>query len=905
MSPSYDYDLIVIGAGIAGMVSAVTANGLGKRVAVFEKNKVGGNCTNTTCIPSKALIRLSHIRHDLSHLERLGILPDDAGKIRGGKIMPHIRRIVQRAYDKDLPETFEAIGIRIIPGQASFVDPHHITVNGQTFSAAKFIIATGTSPLIPDIPGLQSISFLTNETLYALEELPRSMIIMGGGVDGLEYASAFRRLGVETTVVEMASRLIPPADRELINSLLRSLHAEGIRLVTGAKAVDLQNRRGRAVLRYQRQGGLNEVNEEIEADKLLVAVGRKPDLEGLCLQKAGVSYNARGIIIDRRLRTSATNIYACGDIAGPYQLATTAEAQAIVASTNAILPLKRRVDYRNNVYVVFTEPPLAWIGLTEEEAHARYGRKLKTYRFPYSGMRRALIDGKETGMAKILCSGRGRIVGAHILGEGAGEVIHELQVIKAFNKPLHKLQELTHAYPTYAQAIVGRASQLAFLDRMGSNPFVDLVLRLLPGFSNRLYLARNRLAETHPIDIFAESWDANSSVAALKEGSAETAHLGKKGMETRFTVESRKVGQDAVVLDMRGDLTVSAGKNLSRLFVEAMATSGRILLNLSALAHMDTQGAGLLLIHASRAVRKQIAVSACGLSGPFLDVFHLTGLDGLIKLYSDEEDALCCRRFLEKSGLTPGAPPTVNATPLSGWAKSMDRLSLSAIPAGAMNIGVHGRRISNPVNGFGRLWEKRYRLRLHDTELEPRQIISLWRSEFASFWPEDDYLFTAGNAPISPGTSALLNLTLPGGLVLATGLAVIYTDDTSFSFMTAEGHMLSGWITFSCFRIKDATFIQVHPLFRASDPLMELGFRLGATVQEDRFWHETLGNLARRLGTYGDLAQQDILIDGDVQWYRFANLRYSAVIRSSLYMPAYLLKKGFFAIMNRIRSGSP
>jgi pyruvate/2-oxoglutarate dehydrogenase complex dihydrolipoamide dehydrogenase (E3) component len=269
--------------------------------------------------------------------------------------------------------------------------------------------------LIPNIPELPSINFLTNETLYDLEDLPRSIIILGGGVDGLEYASAFARLGVETTVVEMATRLLPSADRELVNQLLHSLRTEGILLLTGAKAVNLHNWQDRAVLKVQREDGLDE---EIEADRVLVAVGRKPELEGLCLKKAGVSCNVRGIITDRRLRTSAPNIYACGDIAGPYQLATTAETQAIVAATNAILPVKRNVDYRNNVYVVFTEPPLAWIGLTEEEAHGRYGRKLKIYRFPYSGMRRALIDGNEVGMAKILCDGRGRIVGAHILGEG-------------------------------------------------------------------------------------------------------------------------------------------------------------------------------------------------------------------------------------------------------------------------------------------------------------------------------------------------------------------------------------------------------------------------------------------------------------------------------------------------------
>jgi anti-anti-sigma factor len=902
MNPPYDYDLIVIGAGIAGMVSAVTANGLGRRVAVVEKNRVGGNCTNTTCIPSKTLIRLSHIRHDMSHLERLNLIADAAGKIEGRRVMPHIRGIVKRAYEKDLPETFEEIGIRIILGAATFVDSHRILVNGRIVSARNFIIAIGTCPLIPNIPGLPSVKFLTNETLYDLEDLPRSLLILGGGVDGLEYASAFARLGVETTVVEMATRLLPPADRELVNHLLRSLRAEGVRLLTGAKAVNICNKQDRVVLQYQKADGLEE---EIEADSVLVAVGRKPELEGLCLENAGVSFNARGIMTDRRLRTTAPNIYACGDIAGPYQLATMAEAQAIIAATNALLPVKRSVDYRNNVYVVFTEPPLAWIGLTEEEAHERYGRKLKTYRFFYSGMRRALIDGNEAGMAKILCDGSGRIVGAHILGEGAAEVIHELQVIRAFNKPLYKIQELTHAYPTYAQAIVGRASQLAFLDRMGSNIFLDLALRLLPGFSNRLFLARNRLAETQPVDTFATVPNDEDHCTSLSEASADASHPDRQGPGNAFIVESRKAGVDTVILDIRGQLTVACEKILSSAFGEATAAAKRILLNLSALAHMDAEGAGLLLVHISKAVRKRIALSACGLFGPLMDVFHLTGLDELITIYNDEEDALCCQRFLEKSGLAPG-PLTANdqTMPLTGWAKSIDRLSLSAIPAGAMNINVHGRRSSSPVNGFGRLWEKRYRLRLHATDLEPRQIISLWRSEFGAFWPKGNHLFTSEKASILPGTTALLNLALPGGLVLATGFTVIHADDTSFSFMTASGHILSGWITFGCFRKNDAIYIQVHPLFRASDPLMELGFRLGAAAQEDRFWHETLGNLARRLGTHGEVAQQNILIDPDIQWHRFANLRYSAAIRSALYMPLYLMKKCFMAITGRKRNGN-
>jgi anti-anti-sigma factor len=365
-------------------------------------------------------------------------------------------------------------------------------------------------------------------------------------------------------------------------------------------------------------------------------------------------------------------------------------------------------------------------------------------------------------------------------------------------------------------------------------------------------------------------------------------------------VESRTAGQEAFILDIRGDLTVACEKALAGAFDEAIKSAKRVLLNLSGLVNMDVEGVGLLLINASRAGRKQIAVSACGLPGPYRDVFHLTGLDRVMALYDDEEDALCCRRFLEKSGLVVSPLPGDSSPPLYGWATSVDRLSLAGIPAGVMNINVDGRRTSSPVEGFGRLWEKRYRLRLHDTDLNPRQITSLWRSEFPDFWPKGNHLFPSGNAAIAPGTTALLNLALPGGLVLATGLLVIYADDTSFSFMTVQGHILSGWITFRCFRNNGFTFIEVHPLFRAGDPLMELGFRWGAAAQEDRFWHETLGNLARRLGTPGEVAQQNILVDPNIQWNRFANIRYSAAIRSSVYMPVYMLKKCFVVKKTRV-----
>jgi anti-anti-sigma factor len=356
-------------------------------------------------------------------------------------------------------------------------------------------------------------------------------------------------------------------------------------------------------------------------------------------------------------------------------------------------------------------------------------------------------------------------------------------------------------------------------------------------------------------------------------------------------VASRKAGPNVSILDIRGVVNSSCEEALCKAFDEAMEGSGNILLNLSGLAHMDVEGAGALLMNAARAAGKNIGVAACGLTNVFRNVFHLTGLDELMAIYDDEKEAICCGRFLGKSGSSVRPLPMDQDSPLRGWSKPVDRLSLTGMPAGVMNINVNGRRISGPAHGFGRLWDKRYRLRLNDANLNPRQLVSLWRSEFPDFWPHGNYVFPSGNASLDPGTAALLNLTLPGGLILATGLMVIYADDTSFSFMTAEGHILSGWITFSCFREGEATFIQVHPLFRASDPLMELSLRLGAAAQEDRFWHETLGNITRRLGTCGEVVQQDMLVDPNIQWKRFTNIRYSAAIRSSLYMPVYMLRR--------------
>jgi anti-anti-sigma factor len=356
-------------------------------------------------------------------------------------------------------------------------------------------------------------------------------------------------------------------------------------------------------------------------------------------------------------------------------------------------------------------------------------------------------------------------------------------------------------------------------------------------------------------------------------------------------IETRMPNQSTVVLDIHGVMDAACNSEMTLRLRDAIDKSKNVLLNLSDLLHMDTEGAGSLAIFTSGAHQKHLIVAACGLNNSFRDVFRLTRLDEAIALFDNEKEALQSLSFSEKIVRSIGTSPHYQGPLIPGWARSVERLSLRDIPAEVININVEGRQTTSPVKGFGRLWDKRYQLRVKDINLEPQEIISLWKSEFPSFWPTGNRFFPSGKSPIIPGTAAVLNLTLPGGLVLATGLMVIYADETSFSFITIQGHILSGWITFGSFKEKADTIIQVNPIFRASDPLMEICLRFGAAKQEDQFWHKTLGNLGRRLGVQGDLSQQDVLIDPHIQWREYKNLWYSAAVRSSFYMPFYMLKK--------------
>ncbi len=869
MTRSYDYDVVVIGAGIAGMVSAVTANGLGKRVAVIEGRKVGGNCTNFTCIPSKTLVRLSHTSREISRLVSLGLIAGDTTSKLRQKVMAHIRSVVRIAYEKDVPETFEQIGVSILSGSAAFIDRHTIEVNGHAISAAHFIIAAGTRPLIPSLPGIKDVDILTNETLYELDELPRSVIILGGGVDGLEYGSAFGRLGVDTTIIEMGSRTLPGVDRELVKHLLRVLEADGIRLMSGNKVISLKRRQGKVVITFERGDGSTG---EVEAERVLVALGRQADLEGLALGKAGVNFTPRGIVADKTLRTSVHNIYACGDIVGPDQLASMAEYQGIIAATNAILPVKQKVDYRNNVYVIFTEPPLAFIGLTEAQAHAKFGHKLQVYKFDYASMRRALIDGSTTGMGKFLCDGRGRLVGAHILGEAAPEVIHEAQVIKALKKPLHKLNLVTHAYPTYAQALVGRSSQLAFLDKTGSNFLVKAALHVYPGLANRLNLARDRLAELPPPQLQSRT----AKIDVVLEGDANPLE--------QFQINAVYIDGGTCVIDLPAELMDHDERPLVAAYSWNGSTDPRnLMLNCSRVRRVNGLGASMLVKFSARAKTKGQNLSAFGVCRDLRQVFKVTELDQAIQVHESETAAF-------QAACVPAVHSTVKrlrnpgvSLNLSSWAKPISELFVPEMPKAARNLNVHGRRPMGPVHGFGRLCQKIFRLHIRDVTISPQEAIAEFKQNFPGFQPSYNHFYATPEG-VQAGEIVLIDSITPGGPV-STGVMVVYADDQSFTFNTPQGHPECGFVSFSGHKNNDGTIVQILGLARASDPLYEAAFRLVGSKLQTRLWTHVLTSLALHLGVTPDITFDEEIVDKSLRWPQLANLYYNAQIRTLIKEP--------------------
>lgn len=471
----YDYDLIVVGGGAGGFVSSKLASGLGKKVAMVEKDRLGGECTLNGCIPSKTLIHASQIAHEIRNAKRYGLAIDPSTHMNTDNVMAHVRSVVQKVYDGHPPEAFQRLGIDVLFGPPQFIDNHQIELNGKRLSAKCFIISTGSSPLIPSIEGIETVPFLTNQTIFNLERLPSSIIVLGGGPIGAELASAFNLLGVHVHLVHKYGRILNKDDRELVDVLSERLREDGIKFSLECRALKIARTDSEIALTIPNN---KDQTQEIKADSILIAIGRKANVEGLNLENAGVEYTLKGIKTNDALQTTVPNIYACGDVAGPYRFSHMAEYQAIIATQNALLPFNKKVNYRNVAWCTFTTPEIAHAGMTEEEARGKYGDKIKVYRYEYRNIDRGKTDVAEAGMSKFVCDLRGNLLGAHILGARAGDLIHEAQTAKSLGIPFFKLYSAIHIYPTFTD-IVKHPAKLCYIDKLRNNVFLRLLRKFL------------------------------------------------------------------------------------------------------------------------------------------------------------------------------------------------------------------------------------------------------------------------------------------------------------------------------------------------------------------------------------------------------------------------------------------
>ncbi|QYX49979.1 FAD-dependent oxidoreductase [Pseudomonas tussilaginis] len=437
------YDLAIIGAGAGGLNAALSAAAVGKRVILIEKHNPGGECTWAGCIPSKALIQIAK---DVKVAQRFGHVSVDSAAIMG-----KVRALIEQAHQAETVPLLESAGIEYLCGTAQFTGLHTLDVDGQTVHAEHIVIATGSSPIVPDICGLDTVSYLTNENVFQLESLPKSLIILGAGAIGVELSQAMQRLGVKVKLVDRAASVLPREEHEFAAAVQQLLTEEGVEVYTNC-AVEHVQQHGSEVILTVTHG---EQTDEIRGEALLLALGRKPNTATINLNVIGVDYDGKGIKVNEFCETTAQRTYAVGDVVGPYLFSHTAGYQARGLIRNLFGSGKKKpIDLGGVAWCTFTEPELAHCGLMEADARLMYGDNITVFVTQYSELDRAVVDQKTVGMAKVICDAKGEILGASILGERACELLGELQVMKQQRIPFQKLQEVIHPYPGYSEILL-------------------------------------------------------------------------------------------------------------------------------------------------------------------------------------------------------------------------------------------------------------------------------------------------------------------------------------------------------------------------------------------------------------------------------------------------------------------
>ncbi|MBI3960007.1 MAG: mercuric reductase [Chloroflexi bacterium] len=444
------YNLVVIGGGSAGLVAAVGAAGMGARVALIERDILGGDCLNTGCVPSKTLIRSARVMGEMARAERYGIHLDSPPRVDFAAVMRRVRRVRAHLSKHDSAQRFTDLGIDVFFGAAQFTGPNYLEVDGQKLRFTKAIIATGSRAAKLPIEGLAEAGYLTNETVFQLTEQPRRLAIIGAGPIGCELAQTFQRLGTQVTLLEVAPQILIREDKDAAQIVADSLAKDGVAMLLDVKIQKVRAVSGVKCLLYEQNGEVHEV----EVDEILLGAGRTPNVDSLNLEAAGVEYTRKGVVVDDTLQTTNSDMYAAGDVALKYQFTHTADASARIVLQNALFPgPKKKFSDLVIPWATFTDPEIAHVGLYAHEAEGK-GIEIDTYCVQLDESDRALADGEIEGFVKVHTQkGGDKIVGATIVAPHAGEIISELTLAMTHNLGLKAIVDTIHPYPTVAGSI--------------------------------------------------------------------------------------------------------------------------------------------------------------------------------------------------------------------------------------------------------------------------------------------------------------------------------------------------------------------------------------------------------------------------------------------------------------------
>ena len=449
----FDYDVIVIGGGAAGLTAAGVSASLGAKTAMIEEKKLGGDCTWSGCIPSKTLLKSAKVAQTVREAGRYGIKTDTM-TVDFSTVMERVHSIQQGVYNEaDAPEIYEKMGITVIEGRGSFADEHTVTItkegmDPQSIRSKNIVIATGSRPVIPPIEGLDTVPYLTNETIFSLKRQPKKLLVIGAGPIGTEMGQAFARLGSDVTVFDFGEHILAKDHPELTSILHDILTGEGIAFKLNS-AVKKVEKKGESIV-VTAENRKNSESFTVEGDALLVASGRQANIESLNLEAAGIHTNKRGIPVNESCQTSKHHIYACGDVTGGLQFTHMAEHMAKVAASKMLTHLPMKIDDKHVPWCTYTEPEMAHVGETEE-ALRRRNAGYELYRFPYSKIDRAITESETEGWIRVYAAGfDGKIYGADILGVHAGDLISEFALAMRNGVTLRQMSDTIHPYPSYA-----------------------------------------------------------------------------------------------------------------------------------------------------------------------------------------------------------------------------------------------------------------------------------------------------------------------------------------------------------------------------------------------------------------------------------------------------------------------